>query len=862
MIPLRITLKNFMCYRDKVPTLNLENIQIACLTGNNGHGKTAIFDSITWALWGKSRSRTQEELVHQGQDNMRVDLDFISQGQEYRVTRVHTKSHSSSNGKTELNLSILNGQIPVSIMGNTIRDTEQKIINLLNMDYETFVSTSYLKQGDADHFTKSRPSERKQILAEVLDLSYYQILEKTSRDKSREIQTDLIRQKSLLETRLQDITDKETVTSNIFDFGKEINTLLPLKNKLDTQVINLRLTVENIERDKFRLIEIQKLIQKNTTIVESLNSETNLLETELSDLESLLVRSDEITRKQDELQKARTKLSEMSLVLVEIREYETNISRIERELAIEEQRLLTKIDQLTTLLESDLLPASQEIIKLNGQITQIESKFESLSHDEQNLTEKISRQNSLNMEISKLENENISIISKMKETRKRFDILEHSSSLCPVCDQPLGSHGKETLRRTLEIEGRQSRSDFDENAAEINKLKNELREIEKFIGTSEITISQRRSDLDKNMLVLTEQLAILKNKETQILPIKSELAETSRIYDQRAFLVDEQSQINILKQNKELLNYNHETHLTLQTEVSNLECYDSLFSQLSKSNERKRSIIELISRNKFTQTEIEQNLKKYSLESSEIEEKLVSAEKTSRTLNEVSSNASNVASQLQKAISERDIAKDRMKNIELTEVQIKELERQISVSKDEIEIFDELASAFGRNGIQALMIERAVPQLQETANELLTRLTENRMTIKFELIEGRTDRLSGLPSEELEISISDELGTRNYETFSGGESFRIDFAIRIALSKLLASRSGAPLPILFIDEGFGSQDSSGQEKLTEVIQSIQSEFEKIIVITHMEQMKESFEETIQVVKTESGSTFRVSSYST
>ena len=135
-------------------------------------------------------------------------------------------------------------------------------------------------------------------------------------------------------------------------------------------------------------------------------------------------------------------------------------------------------------------------------------------------------------------------------------------------------------------------------------------------------------------------------------------------------------------------------------------------------------------------------MKKYSSESSEIEEKLVSAEKTCRTLNEVSSNASNVAYQLQRAISERDIAKDRMKNIELTEVQIKELEKQISVSKDEIEIFDELASAFGRNGIQALMIERAVPQLQETANELLTRLTENRMTIKFELIEGRTDRLS------------------------------------------------------------------------------------------------------------------------
>ena len=101
------------------------------------------------------------------------------------------------------------------------------------------------------------------------------------------------------------------------------------------------------------------------------------------------------------------------------------------------------------------------------------------------------------------------------------------------------------------------------------------------------------------------------------------------------------------------------------------------------------------------------------------------------------------------------------------------------------------------------------------------------------------------------------MGTRSYETFSGGEAFRIDFAIRISLSKLLASRSGAPLPILFIDEGFGSQDSSGQERLTEVIQSIQSEFEKIIVITHIDQMKDSFEERIEVLKTEHGSTFQL-----
>ena len=192
-----------------------------------------------------------------------------------------------------------------------------------------------------------------------------------------------------------------------------------------------------------------------------------------------------------------------------------------------------------------------------------------------------------------------------------------------------------------------------------------------------------------------------------------------------------------------------------------------------------------------------------------------------------------------------------------TEKDIEDLETKIVSDSKEIEIYDELSAAFGRNGIQALLIERAVPQIQNTANELLSKLTHHRMAIKLTFQKGRIDRLTGMHSEELDISISDEIGTRNYETFSGGETFRIDFAIRIALSKLLASRSGAPLPILFIDEGFGSQDTEGQEKLIEAIQSIQNEFEKIIVITHIDQMKENFDQRIEVVKTNEGSKIQI-----
>ena len=198
MIPLLLSIRNFMCYGTNVPDLNLENIHVACLSGNNGHGKTAILDSITWVLWGKSRTRTQEELVHQGQQSMTVEMEFSSQSQRYRVTRTLSISRSGAN-KTELNLSVLEDGNAISIMGDTIRDTEQKIIELIHMDYDTFISTSYLKQGDSNHFTKARPNERKKILAEVLDLTYYEKLELLAKDRSRELKSEISKNEMLYE---------------------------------------------------------------------------------------------------------------------------------------------------------------------------------------------------------------------------------------------------------------------------------------------------------------------------------------------------------------------------------------------------------------------------------------------------------------------------------------------------------------------------------------------------------------------------------------------------------------------------------------------------------------------------------------
>ena len=161
--------------------------------------------------------------------------------------------------------------------------------------------------------------------------------------------------------------------------------------------------------------------------------------------------------------------------------------------------------------------------------------------------------------------------------------------------------------------------------------------------------------------------------------------------------------------------------------------------------------------------------------------------------------------------------------------------------------YNQLAEAFGKKGIQAIIIENAVPEIEAEANRILSRLTENRMHLTL-LTQQRSRQ--GNPVETLDISIADELGTRNYELYSGGEAFRVNFALRVAMSRLLARRAGARLETLIIDEGFGSQDEHSRTKLIQAIASIKQDFARIIIVTHISEIKDMFPVQITVQKEE------------
>ncbi len=199
---------------------------------------------------------------------------------------------------------------------------------------------------------------------------------------------------------------------------------------------------------------------------------------------------------------------------------------------------------------------------------------------------------------------------------------------------------------------------------------------------------------------------------------------------------------------------------------------------------------------------------------------------------------------------------ERLDQAERDQASLEEAQEELRTSKRNRRLYKHLRTAFGKNGIPSLIIEETLPEIEERANAILDRLTNGRMHVRLDTLK---EKKSGGTKETLEIIITDEQGVpRPYETFSGGESFRVNFALRVALAQLLAERSGVRVRTLVIDEGFGTQDEEGIERLVEAIQAIREDFAKILVITHLQHLKQAFPVRIEVEKDPVvGSTFEL-----
>lgn len=174
--------------------------------------------------------------------------------------------------------------------------------------------------------------------------------------------------------------------------------------------------------------------------------------------------------------------------------------------------------------------------------------------------------------------------------------------------------------------------------------------------------------------------------------------------------------------------------------------------------------------------------------------------------------------------------------------------KEATALNDRIDELRALETAYGRNGIPALILEaQAIPQLELEAQRILEQLG---LDYRIELQTQRETK-SGTLKDTLDVLVYEPRGVRRYETYSGGERTRLEFALRIALARLVAQRSASEISVLALDE-MVYLDAAGMAAVAQVLRGL-TEFRTILVISHDERLVDSFDQQVTVVRDEHGS---------
>ena len=858
MIPLKLTLSNFLCYRENVPPLNFNGVHVACICGSNGHGKSALLDSITWALWGKARGKVQDEMISYGADECRVELDFSSRDENYRVIRSHGRGgRRRRGGASDLQLMILDGDAARPITGDMIRETQARIDQTVGMDYDTFINSAFLVQGRADEFTNKTPTERKAVLSKILGLETYDKLQIRAREgnswaentvKISEGNVDRLRRE--LDQLVAPTAELKTVETTLFNANKDLEEQKVKTSALRDQVTELRRQQAGLEESSGRMVMLakeaeqfesaHKVSQQQVVAFEKLISQASTIRegsAQLTAARNAFARLEEAGQTFDELERLRV----------------STAARID----LKRTQLESQIQQISTDIESRLNPKIQELeqiqtnqILLQEQGPEFDERATVLARERENLQ-------GISIQIGQLQSALERSVSEGKDLAAKKELLEGANGqdpICPLCRTPLREDGCVRLVETFETDIESKREEYRTISARVKILQGEASELENRLPQQELALNQAQTNWQVELQQLEQQL-----KDSQQARLELEEA-TPRLKTMRitladnSFAAEDSAQLKRLEEQIKELDYDPATRQQMFRESQNLEAFAQQEQLLEQAEAGLPGAKDAVEQNSALAARRREELTEMETQAAKTKGALARLTTLEAEFTQEEQLEREIGVRVQQSIDRQGYLRGQVERQESLADELRSETARLNALQDEQSIYQELAVAFGRQGVQAMLIETVVPRLEDETNLLLGRMTDNRMNVK---LETQRDRASGNgdPRETLDIIVSDELGPRSYEMFSGGEAFRVNLAMRIALSKVLAQRTGAPLPTLFIDEGFGTQDAIGRERILDVISAIGNDFEKVLVITHLDDLKEAFPVSIEVLKDVNGSTF-------
>lgn len=1005
MIPLQLTLSNFLSYRQA--SLDFSGLHTACICGPNGAGKSSLLEAITWVIWGKTRAESDDEVIHIGEKDVRVDFELRNDYRHYKVIRTRTRGKSST-----LDFQVKNDNEFISLSEKGLRNTQDKIVSELKLDYDTFINSAYLRQGKADEFMTKTAAERKKVLAELLNLDQYQKLSDKSKEQSKIIKGKVDELESQLESETKELQNEEQLIAKQKSTEHEIKELhqqeqidKEVEQKLRANQIIRNSQQDNINREKQQLLrshqegdrlqnELGKLTQELTNLEQLLQQENDInqkyqqlldlrkeqdklsqdfqvyqqlqnqkrelekqldqeikklelqLETgknRLANLEQQEKENQVILKTKSEVEKGLIKLREKRQQLQELDQLQTKNSPLIRQ----RQTLETEIDKVKNRLNlklEDLQKKEAEIASKIAKIPEQRKKLASLDQELNRLdntkqylkrveTKSIDKEKA----ISRLNEQQNSCYQLIEELQQKLQLLQKPDSVCPLCERELDEHHRiHVINKTSKEE--------EENQNQIWTIKEQLntcqRELQKFTNEQKSLTSELQDydQLFQQFIQIEAQLEETEGLNEILNNIKQQIQDLESALHTDNYAAELQRELQQINQELIRLNYSEETHVLVRKEVDNLrwseikqsKIEDSLrrqeqieqnkpdiinnivtlkqqlidlqinseiqqqinqvtesFQELNYSASYHNQVVASLRQNqpyettyhkleqskqqypqlKNRQEELQKQSQERQEEQAKIKQQLDSLlteieliKDYSSDLHILSEKMRNRRQELDNYLAEKGKIEQSLKQLEDKRIKNEAEYQRLQGLKKQYRVYQELGQAFGKNGIQALMIENILPQLEAETNHILSRLTGNQFHVQFltQKTSKGTSKKNTKLLDTLDILIADSKGTRTYETYSGGEAFRINFSIRLALAKLLANKAGTALQMLIIDEGFGTQDGEGCDRLIAAINAISSDFSCILAVTHIPQFKEAFQTRIEIDKTNQGSQIKLS----
>jgi len=1037
MIPIHLKLKNFFSYQDAA--LDFRGLHTACICGSNGSGKSSLLEAITWAVWGKSRAGLEDEVIHSGMVDARVDFTFSSNQQTYRVIRGRSRGQG---GNLEFQLETNQGFI--SLTGKGLKATQDIIVSYLKLDYETFINSAYLRQGQADAFMLRKPSDRKQVLAGLLKLDQYEELAEQAKVEARQFQgqekhieqsleslvltlhqresftlelervetiidelqltqkqlgeqlTILKEQQNLrhgwqqnLEVRQQQhqslqqegdrlnqeisqATTKQTQLQSLLDQGTEINSKYQ-------EFLQLQINQENLEQKYYKFQEAQRqrdqLQQQWQHQINDLKlqigqtrHELDLLSNEEAEIQEILQTKPAVLEAMEKLRGLRQRLKEIDQLQSTVSPLIKRKVELEKMIALETAKLQAELRQSQTN-QSKLQQKYAGAEALREQFLDVDNQIQNLDKKriyQQRVQEKIQksqatltgyqqevkshtrRQQELVTKIATLINHSSATLtvedSAALPVNDAAALSEHGL-VCPLCESELSEHDHQRVIAKTRAEEAQLQEQIWHLQEQETITQRELQDLQKEGKTIQQELHGYEQLLGKQGQ-LEAQLEAIDESYSQLQQITKTSKELELALASNNYALDLQQELGQIDNHINNLNYDEQTHALLRGEVDKGRSAENRFFRLeeaskkqtkivarkpqllekleqsnttllqwmseapesSRDSERNRTIdhplqlqiqeldqqIQVINYDRPTHNQLNQavkteqvwlfrhqELQRCEAEYPQVRDRLQQLQQSSLKLShqqqlvvqqieefrsnlsatpdpqnqirEIDQKIHQQQSQLHQQLATLGGWQQQLKNLDQLQEKYTQAQAELKEIQQQAKIYEELAKAFGKNGIQLMIIENVLPQLEAQTNQILSRLTANQLHVQIVTQKPGGTKRNTKMIDTLDIIIADAGGTRPYETYSGGEAFRINFAIRLALARILAQRAGTSLQMLIVDEGFGTQDADGCNHLIAAINAIASDFACILTVTHMPQFKEAFQTRIEVRKTPQGS---------